>query len=226
MKRIAIKLVVFLLLGAVTTVAVSWGCAIRDASSELTRVSSGSPRQYTCTKPGAMVVYSYGHTSHRLDTIAPSQRIEDLDLATQRVIKFLYVFVLEDSLDHLRRAPARHIERWNIERHLRVGWPLLCLTGSERFWWRNNDYARAIEPRDHISLGRETEILPIVPLLPGFLINTLFYAVILWLLWSAPFATRRLSRKRHGRCVQCGYDLRHVEHDACPECGSVSQRQS
>ncbi len=62
---------------------------------------------------------------------------------------------------------------------------------------------------------------PLRPVFPGFLINTLFYTVILWLLWSAPFATRRLIRKRRGRCPRCGYDLRHAVHDACPECGAT-----
>ena len=50
-------------------------------------------------------------------------------------------------------------------------------------------------------------------------INTLFYAAILWLLILGPFALRRLIRQRRGVCPACGYDLRHGEHKACPECG-------
>ncbi len=62
-------------------------------------------------------------------------------------------------------------------------------------------------------------VLPLLPLWPGFPINTLFYASLLWLLIPGPFVLRRLIRRRRGLCPACGYDLRHGEHEACPECG-------
>ncbi|MHC4786375.1 MAG: hypothetical protein ACYTE6_10465 [Planctomycetota bacterium] len=54
---------------------------------------------------------------------------------------------------------------------------------------------------------------------PGFAFNTVFYAAILWLLIPGPFALRRLVRRRRGLCPACGYDLKHAEHESCPECG-------
>ncbi|MDY7109254.1 MAG: hypothetical protein SYC29_11525, partial [Planctomycetota bacterium] len=63
-------------------------------------------------------------------------------------------------------------------------------------------------------------VLPLRPMWPGFLINTLFYAAVLWLLIPGPFMLRRLIRRRRGRCVKCGYDLRGALPGAgCPECG-------
>ncbi len=56
-------------------------------------------------------------------------------------------------------------------------------------------------------------MLPLAIIVPGFAANTLFYA--------APFATRRLIRRKRGHCIKCGYDIRHADHDACPECGAV-----
>ena len=53
---------------------------------------------------------------------------------------------------------------------------------------------------------------------PGFAINTVFYAVILWLPF-APFQLRRYMRVKRGLCIKCAYDLRHADHSACPECG-------
>ena len=63
---------------------------------------------------------------------------------------------------------------------------------------------------------------PLRPILPGFLINMLFWAIILWLLIPGPFVLRRLIRRKRGRCPKCGYDLRGAIPGAgggCPECG-------
>ena len=65
-------------------------------------------------------------------------------------------------------------------------------------------------------------MLPVVPLWPGFAVNTLFYAIILWLLIPGPFVLRRVIRLKRGRCPKCGYDLRGQLPGAgsgCPECG-------
>ena len=63
--------------------------------------------------------------------------------------------------------------------------------------------------------------LPLRFIVPGFLINTLFYAAILWLLIPGPFMLRRfirrLIRRRRGLCPGCGYPV--GESDVCTECG-------
>jgi len=53
----------------------------------------------------------------------------------------------------------------------------------------------------------EPRRLAYIPLWPGFAINTLFYAAVLWMLWSIPFALRRMIRKRRGQCEQCAYPI-------------------
>ena len=70
-----------------------------------------------------------------------------------------------------------------------------------------------------ITAEGEDHLLPIGPVWPGFAVNTVFYAAFLWLLIPGPFALRRFVRRRRGLCPACGYDLRHGEHGACPECG-------
>ncbi len=68
-------------------------------------------------------------------------------------------------------------------------------------------------------------ILALKPLWPGFAINTVLYAAILWVLFAAPFALRRRLRIKRGLCPACGYDLRGRGRapgnstDLCPECG-------
>jgi hypothetical protein len=61
--------------------------------------------------------------------------------------------------------------------------------------------------------------IPIIPIWPGFAINTLFYAAIAWGLWQVPLAIRRRRRRSLNRCVKCGYDLNGLAAGAaCPEC--------
>ena len=61
--------------------------------------------------------------------------------------------------------------------------------------------------------------LPLRPTWPGFAINTIFYAMLLWLMMFASFSLRRTIRRKRGHCIKCGYDLRGAEHEVCPECG-------
>ena len=51
----------------------------------------------------------------------------------------------------------------------------------------------------------------------GFAIDTLFYAVILWLLFAGPFAFRRWRRIKRGLCPACAYPV--GASDLCTECG-------
>lgn len=64
-----------------------------------------------------------------------------------------------------------------------------------------------------------TASLPLRPIPVGAAINTLLYAALLALVWMALRATRRLIRRRRGRCVHCGYDLKHEYASGCSECG-------
>jgi hypothetical protein len=64
----------------------------------------------------------------------------------------------------------------------------------------------------------DQSLLPFRPLWPGFAINTLFYAAILWLLFAAPFALRRWRRIKRGLCPACAYPV--GASDLCTECGN------
>lgn len=61
--------------------------------------------------------------------------------------------------------------------------------------------------------------LPTRPLWPGFAINTVFYAAILWLLFAAPSALQRRRRIKRGLCPKCAYPV--GTNERCTECGAV-----
>ena len=66
-------------------------------------------------------------------------------------------------------------------------------------------------------------VLPVRPIWGGFAANSLFYAVVLfllyWLLTIPRRFVREVSRLRRGCCVACGYDLGYDFVPGCPECG-------
>ena len=64
----------------------------------------------------------------------------------------------------------------------------------------------------------DQRLIPLCPIWPGFAINTLFYAGVLWMLCCGPFALRRMIRRRRGRCPQCGYPI--GQSPVCTECGA------
>ena len=104
------------------------------------------------------------------------------------------------------------------------GWPMLALWS---LWPGAVSQEEAIPPRVKNGImtslpwwGELTpRILPLRPIWPGFAINTIFYAAILWLPIRSPFALRRHLRRKRGLCVGCGYDLRGDLARGCPECG-------
>jgi len=53
----------------------------------------------------------------------------------------------------------------------------------------------------------------------GFIINTLFYALLLWLLLFTPFAARRALRRKRRLCEKCAYPV--GVSPVCTECGAV-----
>ncbi|MHC5022458.1 MAG: hypothetical protein ACYTGG_00915 [Planctomycetota bacterium] len=62
-------------------------------------------------------------------------------------------------------------------------------------------------------------VLPLRPLWPGFAVNTVFYAAMIWLLIPGPFVLRRVIRCRRGLCPWCAYPV--GASTVCTECGAV-----
>ena len=88
-------------------------------------------------------------------------------------------------------------------RIIEMGWPARCIaqTHFRRSWW--------VPPPSPVQNHR--------PIWGGFIVNTAFYAVVLWLLIPGPFAIRRFIRTKRGLCPKCAYPV--GESAVCTECG-------
>ena len=222
MKRRLTKLVVFLLLGAIVNVAVAWGCQIHAEFRSTTFGEYGDLDEYFSVHVNVGFGITEMSTSRRKSTGADF--IEGDAAVVARVLPKWGDFDTplpeyvrtEVSADYLitesRRAEA-------------CGWPLRCLwaeigRGITRYRYDQDVWFDEQVPATSGYLVFDGYInLPIRPFFPGFAINTIFYAAILWLLTLGPFTARRMIRRKRGHCIKCGYDLRGDFFAGCPECG-------
>jgi len=124
------------------------------------------------------------------------------------------------------RAGAPRLAIENYYKDLAWAWPMLALRsrmvlGSIE---RGRDFEIDVIAVDGgvltDALWWESEVpypLPLRPIWPGFAVNTLSYAAILWLLICGPFVLRRLVRRRRGLCPACAYPM--GDSATCTECG-------
>ncbi len=105
-----------------------------------------------------------------------------------------------------------------------VGWPFLSMHG--RYWITPGVKKIQSDSLWHTGLPMPAPdgpplLLPLRPIWPGFAVNTVFYAAILWLLFTALVKVRHWRRMKRGHCIKCNYDLRGgpALDSGCPECG-------
>jgi hypothetical protein len=219
MRRRAINVVVFLLLlggGAIVNVVVAWGCATCNAIEP-----DWSPHYNPYGEPllihltrrfGCACVTGVGRSGTLLD------RYPD-------VVK---------PYDGTPWWPTEAVSSLNRAYAISAGWPLQSLGA-----WRTTQHvSRPDHDYDNFNpvihsgfvldserFGQQTAIdlservLPLSPLWPGFAINTIFYAAILWLVFAFPFVMRRRRRIKRGLCPACAYPV--GTSPVCTECGKA-----
>jgi hypothetical protein len=206
-------LVCSLLIGAIANIAVAWGCAWLFFRS-VNLASVGEPTlgfdfEHADRAWHAVVQRHFGSRLAR----AGSDRDEVADL------------------ERLRPPPwwVRRVHRWMEDvgtvEHYEFGWPMRSMQYVAVYdgTWLFHDHriiAGGWRPRaSERAANYQAAALPLIPIWPGFAINTLLYGAALWLLLAGPGALRRIMRRRRGRCPKCNYDLRGVSGVGCPECG-------
>ncbi|HYE60561.1 MAG TPA: hypothetical protein VD997_01075 [Phycisphaerales bacterium] len=112
-------------------------------------------------------------------------------------------------------------ERWDYNVQT-AGWPVECLRQG-RVSVRTPSGPQTIDVYTmEITWRGRTYRLPREPLLPGFALNTAFYAIAALGVVEALAFARRRTRAHRGRCEACGYDRGGIAAAAaCPECGAA-----
>ena len=220
MKRRIFKLLLFLLLGAIINVAVAWGLArwfygSSEVGGPVRRIAEGfSSQQSPCWY---FFIAERGGTLWITGVPRP-----DPDVA--RRIENPYPKDTSHYLptwSALREQPLTAEVNYRLQEEAR-GWPMLALRSQRRYW--SDQRAPAIVKGGldlgGVPIGRGPPhymALPLRPLWPGFAINTIFYATIVWLLFAVPGRLRRWRRIKRGLCPACGYPIGFS--DVCTECG-------
>jgi hypothetical protein len=231
-KRRAFKLPLFLLAGAIINVAVAWGCALRaDVSERNADVMSVSGKP---ALPSDSSLFFAADSAFLKDYCRFRVQTRGVGIREVRVSHWSYNLAQEDTGDVLAQRAC--------------GWPALSLQGcchemNQMEWairlphqWKawlrlvtvvpvSGGLTVVYNPRTWLGNRAAPEILPLWPLWPGFAINTIFYAAIVWMLFAVPGAVRRRIggvRIKRGQCASCGYSLRESVSEKCPECGAAA----
>jgi hypothetical protein len=204
MKRRALHIIVLLLLGAIVNVAVAWGYWIPRmwVSSRFIRGDEKLDPQATLelwrryALPHWVMPPTHGH----------------------RILHALF------SVEHVERY-IESLDRTNPTllsvSHFKYGWPCRSMHGfsySEKLE-RTKRYAITLVIERGDIYHERKAMIALMPLWPGFAINTIFYAAMLWVLCFAPGKLRRTIRRRRGLCPACAYPV--GASPVCTECGAA-----
>lgn len=225
MKRRLFKLTLSLLLGVIVNVAVAWGCALLIDPNQVDTPEAGVVR----TQKNSLEVAQFtrfGITAWAT-TWGKSLTLRPLKVGPDPAILIPYWIDLDTPSQEFQAteylAPGELLIEYRYI--IGYGWPM------KGFWCEPHRTIGSTNRRELLSQGgfikiplsswqgKFPRVLPTRIIWPGFAINTIFYAVIVWLLWSSPFAARRMIRRKRGRCIKCGYNLRGDYLTGCPECG-------
>ena len=201
--------ILLLLLGAFTTVAMAWLCAM------LARVSTFDPQLMAALRremfdAGSMSLTD-GTTGRPWVVMAyPSFGAELIDVRIETP---------GQAIDYFN-GPAPHVGV------LRSGWPIIAVQGGVEY-----DASRAARPKPPryiwavvvpnraITGDRfaQSRMLPLQPLWPGFALSMLLHAAAIFAIWMAARTARRTMRRLRGRCPACAYPVGSSLR--CSECG-------
>ena len=219
MKRRLLIIAICLLLGAVVNVAVAWGLAFSirydsrmDGPTKLVGGGLSAP-DAPCW--AFFRVERFGSAGISAKNVSDIQAL---------VPGWEYQSTHVPTWSRVQTRPVAGADRTRRLIEDARGWPSLTLSCAYTSVVAVPGFSvvDGIEVKAHPDPNRATIrsiSLPLRPIWPGFAINTIFYAAILWLLIPGPFALRRFLRVRRGLCLKCAYPMGGSA--VCSECGGL-----
>ena len=234
MKRWTLRILLCLILGAVSTVAVAWGVSalpVRPITIVHDYVDHAERPEIFFS-----VSRTWGSTSIQVWRFPEKSRLE----RQPAFMGWPPAWTELHAIDDLPQLPSGAMMPLNFRgeafwQEKAFGFPCLAIAWIQM--WDDQIQRDCFRNGIVLEEGRgimDWRILPLRPIWPGFVIDTPFYAAI----WGAIFfgfaSAKRAIRRRRGRCPRCGYDLRGgVMSDkrlamsgetatstaGCPECG-------
>jgi hypothetical protein len=226
-KQLLLKLGVFLLLGAIVNVAVGMIFVQLNGGRTLPKINSAdftnhrSPTaeedRWTCENMLPLIAKILGETP----TCGTRTAHESLRIGWRRtgIEQEYFLPSRRGSKSSITVAgnsiPAVNAGKYSVSMSKRVdcGWP---------------SYSVRVDLVLATTTGQPFRYEEFRPIWPGFAINTIFYAAMLWLLWFAPGKIKRFIRVHRGRCPACGFIIAPGTAAAsggpCSECGHLLTR--
>jgi hypothetical protein len=224
-KRAIRTVIVFLLLGAIVNVAVAWWFALVGEQEASTRIEPAAV-------PDRWPAYL-----RDLDWPAPDHAEERIGLGVVGDAVGVTILDIEGGdRDASWSGPGRDKTLVSLEvRRFGLPWRAMqfeipgVVAGS-----RSMSIVKAartaagtrvgIDVSDLVGATQNQALraLPLTPLWPGFAINTIFYAVVLWLPFLGVGILRRRRRIKRGLCPSCTYPM--GTSGVCTECGQQLER--
>jgi hypothetical protein len=245
-KRWALRISVLLLLGAMVNVALAWGCTWNARLSSVARMelpSEDDRRAWIVWREshygeGAAFASHSRSRGFEVSQVTSARKPNSYALICENgkpkgTKESYWPSTVFGDVIRLHAAGWPCVSLVGVRREARVQ-PGRQADGSTitRFdsgWILDSFWIDAPPIPDHtnfvgaIPISRTIDgllihsALPLLPLWPGFAINTLLYAAILWLLLAAPFALLRRGRIKRGLCPACAYPV--GDSEVCTECG-------
>ena len=202
-KRMIFKLLLFLLAGAIINVAVAWGCAY--FSSEQVWMYPGEWGEEHPTPADVLWVQAGGHELH------PNPKVVTWNAVgvQTRIVRLRWpAWVLEVAEAGFEVSLPFVPSAWQISQ----GWPFSSMYSE--YWVRGTSKPPAPDLPSSTTrwafssdgLGswgpNSRRFFALDPIFPGFAINTIFYAAIVWGLFAVPGAVRRRMHSRRATSHQ------------------------
>ena len=221
MKRRTLKLSLFLLLGAILNVVLTWLLVMR------------SPWSWDHV-PGKEIDTGFFHYDG-WEWVFTVRQTPDFRETLVRPLRTRFMSEPEETRPPIQAAlPVWNgIDRTNMIYVYEFGWPCLSLRYAvgylgdwDKVHWLvvHGGYRPSSfnQGTGSIRERRALAALPLIPIWPGFAINTIFYAAVLWLPVAGLGALRRRRRIKHGLCPACAYPV--GDSAVCTECGKAVKR--